>query len=77
MLILAQTLSLGHLLHDVEYTPVHVLDPDYTGEISQSQACFKHGMSYTPPSWRRVYIKRKRIHVDKQDDESKNNSHVM
>ena len=27
---------------DVEYTPVHVLDPKYTGEILQSEACFKH-----------------------------------
>ena len=54
---------------DVEYTPVHVLDSEYTGEISQSQACFKHGVSYTPPGWKRVYIKRKRIHVDEEDEE--------
>ena len=43
-------------------TDIHELDPDYDGPCYPSQACFgRHGVSYTPPGWRRRRIKRKKL----------------
>lgn len=54
------------------WTDTYVDDPDYTGPCYHSQPCLvgKHGASYTPPGWKRVTVKRKRLYsyVDDNDD---------
>lgn len=53
-------------------TDIHELDPDYDGPCYPSQACFgRHGVSYTPPGWRRRRVKRKKLmtrDMSEQDD---------
>lgn len=45
-----------------EYTDTYVDDPDYTGSPYHSQPCFSiHGVSYTPPGWKRVTVKRRKL----------------
>ena len=47
---------------DGSYTDIHELDPDYDGPCYPSQACFGlHGVSYTPPGWRRRRVKRRKL----------------
>ena len=47
---------------DGSYTDIHEADPDYDGPCYPSQPCFgHHGVSYTPPGWRRRRIKRKKL----------------
>lgn len=47
---------------DSSYTDIHELDPDYDGPCYPSQACFGlHGVSYTPPGWRRCRVKRQKL----------------
>lgn len=47
---------------DGSYTDIHEPDPDYDGPCYPSQPCFgRHGVSYTPPGWRRRTIKRKKL----------------
>ena len=43
---------------------MYEIDPDYKGPISQSQPGQKHGASYTPPGWKKVYKKRNLFHGD-------------
>ena len=48
------------------WTDTYVDDPDYTGSPYHSQPCFtgKYGASYTPPGWKRITVKRKRLNAD-------------
>ena len=52
------TINLQLESSDGSYTDVHELDLDYDGPVYPSQTCFGlHGVSYTPPSWRRQRMK--------------------
>ena len=55
---------------DGSYTDIHELDPDYDGPCYPSQACFGlHGVSYTPPGWRRRRVKRKKLLIRSKESE--------
>ena len=55
------------------YIETYVADPTYTGPAYHSQPCSKHGASYTPPGWRKIMIKRRRLEFpDSQDIPSDN-----
>lgn len=55
---------------DGSYTDIHELDPDYDGPCYPSQACFGlHGVSYTPPGWRRRRVKRKKLMTRSKESE--------
>ena len=44
------------------YTDEYQCDPDYDGEAYHSQPCFnKRGVSYTPPGFKRVHVKRRKV----------------
>ena len=43
-----------------EWEQHYDIDPDYNVEPSQSQACFKRGIYYTPPEWMRKYKRKPR-----------------
>ena len=52
---------------NTEYIEEFVLDKNYTGPPSQSQACYKRGISYTPPGWKKIYRKVKRSQNEDTD----------
>ena len=43
------------------YIETYISDPTYDGPAYHSQPCNKHGASYTPPGWRKVMIKRRKL----------------
>ena len=43
------------------YIETYTSDPNYDGPAYQSLPCGKHGASYTPPGWRRVMVKRRKL----------------
>lgn len=59
---------------DGSYTDVHEADPLYDGPCYPSQPCFgRHGVSYTPPGWRRRRVKRKKL-MTRRNSEAKEDS---
>ena len=54
------------------YTETYICDPDYTGPAYASQPCSKHGCSYTPPGWKRILVKRKRLEYPQEDEDDNN-----
>ena len=54
------------------WSETSVDDPDYTGPLYHSQPCLSgiHGASYTPPGFKRVMIKRKRIRLEVESSEA-------
>ena len=58
---------------DGSYTDIHELDPDYNDPCYPSQVCFGlHGVSYTPPGWRRRRVKRKTLMIRSKESEEDN-----
>ena len=43
------------------YIETYTLDEEYTGPAYASQPCGKHGVSYTPPGWKRILVKRRKL----------------
>ena len=43
-------------------------DPEHTEEVPQSLPCQKRGIHYTPPGWKRVYRKKRRLNYTKSSD---------
>ena len=43
------------------YIETYIGDPSYDGPAYHSQPCSKHGASYTPPGWKKVMIKRRKL----------------
>lgn len=50
--------------HEGSYIETYVTDPTYDGPAYPSQPCGKHGASYTPPGWKRVMMKRRKLFHD-------------
>lgn len=46
----------------------YTLDEDYTGPAYASQPCSKHGASYTPPGWKRIRVKRRKLELKINED---------
>ncbi len=45
----------------------YTLDEDYTGPAYASQPCSKHGASYTPPGWKRIRVKRRKLEINDEN----------
>lgn len=43
------------------YIETYTSDPSYTGPTYASLPCSRHGVSYTPPGWKRVSVKRRKL----------------
>ena len=43
------------------YIETYTSDPSYTGPTYASLPCSRHGVSYTPPGWKRVSVKRREL----------------
>ena len=50
------------------YIETYIGDPSYDGPAYHSQPCSKHGASYTPPGWKKVMIKRRKLEFPKTSD---------
>ena len=50
------------------YTDVFDTDADYDGPVYASQPSYvgKHGASYTPPGWKRIRVKRRKL-IEKEE----------
>lgn len=55
---------------DGSYIETYISDPSYTGPDYQSLPCGKHGACYTPPGWKRIQIKRKKLEFSCSGEES-------
>ena len=60
---------------DGSYIETYTSDPSYTGPAYQSQPCGKHGASYTPPGWKRILIKRKKLFLCSGESDTNENNH--
>ena len=54
---------------DGSYIETYTSDPTYTGPDYQSLPCGKHGACYTPPGWKRIQIKRKKLEFSHSGEE--------
>ena len=43
------------------YIETYTTDPTYDGPAYHSQPCSRHGVSYTPPGWKRIMVKRRKL----------------
>ena len=63
--------------HDVEsdttsegsYIETYTCDPNYPGPAYPSQPCSRHGVSYTPPGWKRIMVKRRKLEFHDSSNE--------
>ena len=55
---------------DGSYIETYTSDPSYTGPDYQSLPCCKHGACYTPPGWKCIQIKRKKLEFSCSGEES-------
>lgn len=47
---------------------IYTLDEDYTGPAYASQPCSKHGASYTPPGWKHIHVKMRKLELNINED---------
>ena len=49
------------------YVETYTSDPAYDGPAYQSLPCSRHGVSYTPPGWKRIMVKRRKLEFTEAD----------